>query len=140
MSVRVRVRVQLLFRVQRDVGRDVVEDGAAERVLALVLQVLAEQGGDVQVAVGRLREVLLVRVHRGHRVEPDAAQLGAVAVRLGQTVLRVDQHLRVVLQVQVLQSGQFCGTQNYCQFILTIRNKQNITFNIWLKSFNLMVT
>ena len=99
VSVRVRVRVQLLFRVQRDVGRDVVEDGAAERVLALVLQVLAEQGGDVQVAVGRLREVLLVRVHRGHRVEPDAAQLGAVAVRLGQTVLRVDQHLRVVLQV-----------------------------------------
>lgn len=52
-----------------------------------------------------LRVVFLFDVNRRHRLEPRATQLETIRVRLGETILRVDEHLAVVLEALHLSRG-----------------------------------
>ena len=52
-----------------------------------------------------LRQVSVLVVNAGHAVQPGLAQLGRAGVGLGQAVLQVHQHLRVLLMLLHLLRG-----------------------------------
>lgn len=58
--------IVLIELIKIDIGCDLLENGASERIHALMLEVLGDKRGYVQVAVSRLGEVLLLNVNRRH--------------------------------------------------------------------------
>lgn len=97
------VIIQLLFHL--NIRRDLLENRAAERILSLVLQVLTNQRRYMQKTVRRLTIILFLHMNRGHRIQPDTPQLNTIAIRLGQTILRINQHFRILLEVLHLARG-----------------------------------
>lgn len=55
-----------------------------------------------------LREVTVADVNLGHALQPSAPQLRGAGVRISQTVLKIHQHLRILLVLLHL----CCGHQN----------------------------
>lgn len=52
-----------------------------------------------------LREVAVADVDFGHALQPGAPQLGRAGVGVGQTVLQIHQHLRILLVLLHLRRG-----------------------------------
>lgn len=54
---------------------------------------------------GYLREISILNVNPGHAVEPRLPELGRAGIGLGQAVLQVHQHFRVILMLLHLGRG-----------------------------------
>lgn len=66
-------------------------------MLTLNLEVLRHQSSNVYAALCSLRVVTVLEVESGHAVQPSLPQLRGVAIRLGKTVVQVNQLLVITL-------------------------------------------
>lgn len=74
---------------------------------------------------GYLRQIPVFDVDPGHAVQPRFSELWSAGVGLGQTVLKVHQHLRVIFMLLHLGGGHQNGAYPFGQ-VLHIRGEGGV--------------
>jgi len=100
-----------------NVARDVAKCFSTPGLDILQLQVLCHEGRNVQLARRCFGEVTIPHVIPRHRFQPRVSKLWCGSVRIGQTVLQVNEHFRVMVVLSHLCRCHQDGSNTFRQVL-----------------------